>query len=171
MATFSYLDPMQEADLPWILALEQRSYDFPWTVKGFENSLEQGLNYLFYSADGQKLGYCCILPVLDEAHVLNICVAPEHQGKGVASEAFKKILAKLQENHYQMTLLEVRQSNEPALKLYQSLGFHQDGIRKNYYRANRWDDEQMELIETREDAILMSYSFSKKAVEISQVSR
>ncbi len=157
---FSYLDPMQEADLPWVLALEQRSYDFPWSVRGFENSLEQGLNYLFYSVEGKKLGYCCILPVLDEAHILNICVAPEYQGKGIASGALKKILAKLQENNYQTALLEVRKSNQPALKLYQSLGFRQDGIRKKYYRAKCWDDERGALVEIREDAVLMSYCLS-----------
>ncbi len=160
MAMFSYLDPMQEVDLSWVLALEQRSYDFPWSARGFENSLEQGLNYLFYSAEGKKLGYCCILPVLDEAHILNVCVVPEYQCKGIAKDALKKILAKLQENNYQTALLEVRESNQPALKLYQSLGFHQDGIRKKYYRAKCWDDELAELIEIREDAILMSYCLS-----------
>ncbi len=158
MALFSYLDSMQESDLSWVLSLEQRSYDFPWSIKGFENSLEQGLNYLFYSSEGCKLGYCCILPVLDEAHILNVCVAAEHQGKGVATAALKSVLSKLQENRYQMVLLEVRESNQSAIKLYQSLGFHQDGIRKNYYRVNFWDDRNRELVEKREDAILMSFA-------------
>ncbi|HIE40727.1 MAG TPA: ribosomal-protein-alanine N-acetyltransferase [Thiomicrorhabdus sp.] len=166
MAMFSYLELMQESDLPWVLALEQRSYDFPWSVKGFENSLAQGMNYLFFSVEGQRLGYCCIFPVLDEAHILNICVVPEFQGRGIATDALKKILAKFQESLYQKVLLEVRESNQSALKLYQSLGFHQDGIRKKYYRAKHWDDTQRVLIDAREDAILMSYCLlTDRAVE------
>ncbi|VAW48746.1 Ribosomal-protein-S18p-alanine acetyltransferase [hydrothermal vent metagenome] len=160
MSEFSYLDPMQEADLPWVLALEQRSYDFPWSQKGFENSLERGLSYLFYSAQGDKLGYCCLLPVLDEVQILNVCVAPEYQGKGVAKSALKTLLAKLQESVYQIVLLEVRCSNTPAIKLYQSLGFNQNGLRKNYYRVNQWNESQQCLIEEKEDALLMFLSFS-----------
>ncbi len=158
MSEFSYLDQMQEKDLPWVLALEQRSYDFPWSLQGFENSLEQGLNYLFYSAQGDKLGYCCLLPVLDEVQILNVCVAPEYQKKGVAKKALKSLLAKLQESVYQIVLLEVRCSNTPAIKLYQSLGFRQNGLRKDYYRAHCWDNSQQCLIENKEDAILMVLS-------------
>ncbi|GKT11713.1 MAG: [ribosomal protein S18]-alanine N-acetyltransferase [Thiomicrorhabdus sp.] len=160
MSSFSYLQNMQDSDIPWVLAVEQRAYDFPWTQKGFENSIEQGLNYLFQSSEGLCLGYCCILPVLDEAHVLNICVAPEFQGGGVARAAFNKIVEKLQENDYRIILLEVRESNEPAAKLYESLGFSRDGVRKGYYRANVWDEVLMELVEVREDAILMSFSLA-----------
>ncbi|VAW46135.1 Ribosomal-protein-S18p-alanine acetyltransferase [hydrothermal vent metagenome] len=149
---------MQDADLAWVLALEQRSYSFPWSKKGFENSLEQGLNYIFCDLQGHKLGYCCILPVLDEAHILNVCVAPEYQRKGIAKEALKKILAKLQST-FQVIFLEVRESNTSAIKLYQSLGFHKDGVRKNYYRVSRWDETQQELIEGKEDAVLMSFYF------------
>ena len=152
---------MQDADLSWALSVEQRAYDFPWSQKGFENSLEQGLNYIFYSAEGQALGYCCILPVLDEANILNVCVAPEFQGKGVARAAFLKVIEKLQESGFKMVLLEVRASNTPAENLYKSLGFSKDGVRKGYYRANVWNDELMELVEEREDAILMSFALAE----------
>jgi len=164
MTRFSdlYVDPMRDEDLAWVLAIEQRSYDFPWSQKGFESSLEQGLNYLFYSAEGKKIGYCCILPVLDEAQILNLCVAPEYRGKGVATVALKKILEKLKSGKYQRALLEVRETNEPAIKLYQSLGFQQDGVRKNYYRANLWCDKQNALIEGKEDAVLMSFMFCEE---------
>lgn len=157
MADFSYLKSMQDSDLPWVLSLEQRSYNFPWSEKGFENSLEQGLNYIFCNAQGGKLGYCCILPVLDEVHVLNICVVPEYQKKGIAKDALKKMLVKLKDSRYRVALLEVRGTNLPAIKLYQSLGFHKDGVRKNYYRVNHWDETQQVLIEGKEDAVLMSF--------------
>ncbi len=157
MSEFSYLDTMQESDLSWVLGIEQRSYDFPWSLKGFENSLEQGLNYIFYSVDGSRLGYCCVLPVLDEAHLLNICVAPKYRGKGIARAALKALLNKLQESQYQKVLLEVRQSNHWALRLYQSLGFIQEGVRKGYYRAYKGGGFSKNREITREDAILMTY--------------
>ena len=158
MSEFSYLQVLQDADLPWVMSVEQRAYDFPWTLKGFENSLDQGLNYLFQSKDNQSLGYCCVLPVLDEATLLNVCVAPEHQGKGVARQALQQIFAKLKANGFQMVFLEVRASNVSAIKLYKSIGFSEDGVRKGYYRAQVWDEVSMELVEEREDAILMSFS-------------
>jgi ribosomal-protein-alanine N-acetyltransferase len=158
LSKFSYLQVLQDADLPWIMSVEQRAYDFPWTLKGFESSLDQGLNYLFQSEDNQSLGYCCVLPVLDEATLLNVCVAPECQGKGVARQALQQIFEKLRSNGFNIVFLEVRTSNVPAIKLYQSLGFSEDGLRKGYYRAQVWDEVSMELIEEREDAILMSFS-------------
>ncbi len=158
MSEFSYLQVFQDADLPWVMSVEQRAYDFPWTLKGFENSLDQGLNYLFQSKDNQNLGYCCVLPVLDEATLLNVCVAPEYQGKGVARQALQQIFAKLKANGFQIVFLEVRASNVPAIKLYKSIGFSEDGLRKGYYRVQVWDELAMELVEEREDAILMSFS-------------
>ncbi|NPA71997.1 MAG: ribosomal protein S18-alanine N-acetyltransferase [Gammaproteobacteria bacterium] len=156
-AHFSYLQTMQESDLSWVFSVEQRAYDFPWSMKGFENSLEQGLNYLFYSIEGKALGYCCLLPVLDEAHILNVCVAPEYQGKGIARAALTAISDKLRERRFNIILLEVRESNMPARQLYRQFGFTEDGVRKGYYRSSLWDEALMELVDAREDAILMSY--------------
>jgi ribosomal-protein-alanine N-acetyltransferase len=146
---------MQEADLDWVLSVEQKAYDFPWSRQGFENSLDQGLNYLFFSHEHTPLGYCCLLPVLDEVDVLNICIAPEFQGKGVAKLAMQKVLDTLLLADYKILFLEVRESNEAALKLYRSLGFAPNGVRKNYYKAWVWDDEAFDLVEGKEDAILM----------------
>lgn len=158
---FDYIRVMQEADLDWVLAVEHKSYDFPWSRQGFENSLDQGLNYLFCNREHVPLGYCCLLPVLDEVDVLNICIAPEFQGNGVARLAMQKVLEALRLADYNMVFLEVRESNEWALKLYRGLGFTPNGVRKNYYRAWVWDDEAFDLVEGKEDAILMSRTLNK----------
>ncbi|MDX1353130.1 MAG: ribosomal protein S18-alanine N-acetyltransferase [Thiomicrorhabdus sp.] len=155
---FSYLRLMDESDLDWVYEIERKSYDFPWTLNGFEKSLDQGLNYVFCDVDSQILGYCCILPVLDEAHILNICVAPKFQRKGVAKQAFNSILMGLKNRDFKMVFLEVRESNHPAQSLYKQFGFSIDGVRKGYYRSQAWDDKTQNLIEEREDAILMSFS-------------
>ncbi len=155
---FNYLRLMDESDLNQVYEIEQKSYDYPWTLNGFEKSLDQGLNYVFCDADHKMLGYCCILPVLDEAHVLNICVAPKFQKQGIAKQAFLSILDGLKDRDFKIVFLEVRESNYPAQSLYKKLGFSEDGIRKGYYRSQAWDDETQSLIDEKEDAILMSFS-------------
>ena len=150
---------MDETDLPKVHAIEEKAYDFPWSLQGFEKSLDQGLNYLLCSQSESILGYCCILPVLDEAHILNFCISPDFQRQGVANEAFTKILSVLQESGFSVALLEVRESNRAARCLYEKFGFNEDGVRKGYYRAQVWDEALNRVIDTKEDAVLMSYYF------------
>lgn len=157
----SYLRLMDESDLSQVYEIELKSYDYPWSMTGFENSLDQGLNYVFCDDEDNILGYCCILPVLDEANILNICVSPKFQRRGVAKQAFTKVLNTLQQSNYNIVFLEVRESNLAAQNLYQSLGFSQDGVRKGYYRSQAWDEVLQELVDEKEDAILMSYSFTR----------
>lgn len=158
MTVFSYLRAMHEGDLSWVLGVEQQAYDFPWTQKGFENSLDQGLNYIFCDAEDNALGYVCVLTVLDEAHILNLCVAPKYQKQGVARMALSSLRTKLKESGFKLLLLEVRVSNQPAISLYESFGFNRDGVRVNYYRCQEWDEVSGELVEAKEDAVLMSYT-------------
>lgn len=153
---FNYLRPMVESDLSWVLSIEKQAYDYPWTRSGFENSLDQGVNYILCSDAGRELGYACVLTVLDEAHLLNLCIAPDYQGLGVGRQALEKLKEKLKESAYQMMFLEVRDSNIPAQRLYEKCGFQRDGLRKNYYRCRSWDEEREALLEDKEDAVLMS---------------
>lgn len=161
-SVLSYLRLMDESDLSQVYDIELKSYDYPWSFNGFEKALDQGLNYVFCNAEDKILGYCCILPVLDEANILNICVSPAFQRRGIAKDAFLKILSTLKDSNYKMVFLEVRESNTPAQILYRALGFSEDGIRKGYYRSQSWDEELLELVDDREDAILMSYALTKE---------
>lgn len=156
----SYLRLMDESDLEEVYGIEQKSYDYPWSMNGFVKSLDQGLNYVFCNAEGQILGYCCILPVLDEATILNVCVAPKYQHNGIAKAGLLKVLDNLRSSDYKIVFLEVRESNLAAQSLYKKLGFNEDGIRKGYYRSQAWDDKLQMLVDEKEDAVLMSYSFT-----------
>ena len=147
---------MEEIDLPWVLSIEERAYSFPWTLRGFENSLDQGLNYILCSEQGKPLGYVCLLIVLDEAHVLNFCVSPDFQKKGVGQAALSKLKEKLKESGFSIMFLEVRESNQAAQKLYTQGAFSKDGVRKEYYRSLEWDEVLFCQREVREDAVLMS---------------
>ena len=157
---FSYLRPMEEADLPWVMSVEDRAYSFPWTMQGFENSLDQGLNFILCSSDGQSLGYVCLLTVLDEVHVLNYCVSPDFQKRGVGGAALLKLKEKLKDSGFSIILLEVRASNLAAQTLYLQNAFNKDGVRKDYYRSLEWNDALFCQQEVKEDAVLMSCCLS-----------
>jgi ribosomal-protein-alanine N-acetyltransferase len=139
---------MQSADLDEVMAIEQRVYSHPWTHGNFEDSLNSAYYArLLRDAAGRLLGYFLVMPVLDEAHLLNLSVDAElqHQGYGqrLMHEAVK--LARL--HNLQTMLLEVRVSNRHALSFYSRFGFREIGRRKNYYPVT---DTQ------REDAIMMT---------------
>lgn len=157
MSIFSYIRTMDESDLAQVHHIEEQAYEFPWSFQGFEKSLDRGLNFVFCDQDNDILGYCCILTVLDEAHILNICVSPKFQRQGIAIEAMQKIIESIRASDYAIVFLEVRESNKKAQRLYEKLGFAHDGVRKGYYRAKAWNQDQQQVVETKEDAILMSY--------------
>lgn len=144
---FSHLRQMDEADLPWVLQVEQRVQRSPWTFGGFERALHQGLNFILCDALNHNMGYVCLLPVVDELHLLNLSVDQPYQGQGVAKAALLALMQRFADSPYAMVLLEVRKSNKIARRLYASLGFEQDGLRKNYYAVEDG---------SREDALLLS---------------
>jgi len=150
---FDFFRPMTELDLDWVLTVEQQCYDFPWSRRGFEQALDDGLAYIFCDAQQNTLGNACFLTVLDEVQLLNFCVAPKWQRQGVARCALQALQNHFRAASYQIMLLEVRVSNV-AIGLYESLGFIKNGIRPDYYSA--WDYQDGDLVKVREDALLMS---------------
>lgn len=138
---------MDESDLDWVMLVEQKNHTHPWSRAGFELALHEGLNYMLLDSQNQSLGYCCLLPVLDELHLLNLSVAIDFQRRGVAKQALQSVFSRFENTQYSVVLLEVRRSNKVARNLYKTEGFVQDGVRKHYYQCE---------VQGREDAILMS---------------
>lgn len=91
------------------------------------------------------LGYAIISTLLEQAEVLNICIDPQHQGRGLGSLLLANILKQLPDAT-EVIYLEVRVSNFRAIHLYQNYGFKEVGQRRDYYPAEFG----------REDAILMN---------------
>lgn len=144
---------MTSSDLSWVLSVEQQAYDYPWSEQGFEKALDDGLAYLLCDLDHRPLGYACFLTVLDEAHLLNFCVAPKYARQGVGYAAMLALIEYFKSADYHIMLLEVRESNS-AVNLYKKLGFEENGIRPNYYKTLVY--QEGELVQGKEDAILMS---------------
>ncbi len=125
--------PLAEENLEQVLAIEQRSYEYPWTHGVFRECLRAGYCMWGAFADTGLAGYCVMSVAVGEAHILNICVDPDHRRSGIAIQLMHNMLDVAREHTADTMLLEVRPSNRGARALYQTLGFRRVGVRTGYY--------------------------------------
>lgn len=131
---------MRPEDLDSVAEIEKAIFSVPWSKKGFADSLAAGNTvYLTALVDGKVSGYCGFLQVLDEAEITNVAVAEKARRMGVGFQMMTELLRIAGENGITRILLEVRESNAAAIKLYENLGFHAESIRKNFYENPRED--------------------------------
>ncbi len=133
-------------DLDLVIELEQQAYPFPWSRNIFNDCLKAGLPGWVLINDADLYGYCMISIGAGEAHLLNLCINPEHQGEGLGAAFLDWVILEVQKYKAEVMFLEVRPSNPTAIGLYESRGFNQIGLRPEYYRAGG----------LREDAIVMA---------------
>jgi ribosomal-protein-alanine N-acetyltransferase len=136
---------MQEADIAAVLRIERASYAFPWTEGIFRDCLR--VHYTCRVADigGAMVGYGILSVAAGEAHLLNLCVADAYRCRGIGRRLLSHLLLAAGSAGAREAFLEARPSNSSAIRLYQSLGFAQIGMRRGYYQA----------IDGREDAIVL----------------
>lgn len=127
--------PMQARDLRAVMAIESRSYDFPWTEAIFRDCLRVGYYCQVLESDGGVAGYGILSLGAGEAHILNLCIKPDLRGQGLGRRMLGHLLSYARRHHATAAVLEVRRSNHPAQELYKKTGFEQTGVRKNYYPA------------------------------------
>ena len=120
-------------DVPRVTEIEASAYTSPWTAGIFRDCIRVGYRCFVYEQDGVIQAYGLISIAAGEAHVLNICVAKEHQGKGIGKKMLYKLLYTAEEKGVDSVFLEVRESNLVAIQLYEQEGFNRIGVRKNYY--------------------------------------
>lgn len=136
--------PMNTQDVAGVTALEGRVQAFPWSAGNFQDSLVSGHSCWVCRVGGDLVGFSVVMPVLDEAHLLNIGVSPAYQGRGYGARLLKQAMEVAVLNGAASMFLEVRVSNERAAGLYRHFGFQQIGQRKAYYPA----------LQGREDALV-----------------
>jgi ribosomal-protein-alanine N-acetyltransferase len=137
---------LSESDLARVVAIEQTAYSHPWTIGNFKDALKTGYAAFKLEAGEHLLGYLLAMQVVDEVHLLNITVAPDFQRQGWAQALLEYLKLWSLQQGANCLWLEVRESNERAIKLYQAFGFEQVGLRKDYYPAGQT---------TRESAVVM----------------
>ncbi|MFW6092478.1 MAG: ribosomal protein S18-alanine N-acetyltransferase [Pseudomonadota bacterium] len=127
--------PMEPGDLPRVMENEVRSYHYPWTRGNFSDCLAAGYDCWVSLLDDRVIGHGILSVAVGEAHLLNVCVVRDHQGRGFGRDLAVHLLERARARAARTVFLEVRPSNVVALALYRSLGFNEIGIRKDYYPA------------------------------------
>jgi len=140
------ISSLTTSDLSSAYAIELRSHAFPWSEKTFtSNEGERYLNFRL-DVDGKMAAFAVTQVVLDEATLFNIAVDPDFQRQGLGRQLLEHLISELEKRDVFTLWLEVRASNTAAIALYESLGFNEATIRRNYYPTK----------EGREDAIIMA---------------
>ena len=127
--------PMHELDVPAIVVIERAAYQFPWSEGIFRDCLRVGYVCRVIQAGGDMAGYGIMSTGAGEAHILNVCVADEYRGRGLARRVLAYLLDRARAAGMHEAFLEVRLSNITAARLYHSMGFEQVGVRRGYYQA------------------------------------
>lgn len=138
---------MQVEDVPTIAAIDARAYEFPWTPGIFGDCLRAGYTAMVLEDDDGIVGYAIFTAAEHEAHLLNVCVAPERQGEGCGRRLVKRVLDLARWQRCERVFLEVRPTNVHAIALYHDLGFNEIAARPRYYPARDG---------AREDATVMA---------------
>ncbi len=141
------LQPMHDGDLDAVIAIEQTAYSHPWTRGNFRDALASGYWAQCLLVNDELLGYVIAMEGVQETHLLNITVAPARQRQGWAHMMLDALCLWSRRRAAEWLWLEVRESNQRALQVYERYGFRRVGLRKDYYPADR---------QQREHAVVMS---------------
>ncbi len=141
------IETMTHTHLSDILNVEKESFSHPWTEAMFLEELSgKDSVYRVLTEDGKAIAYMGMWILADEGHITNVAVAKDYRRKGVASRLVDDFISLAKERSLIFMTLEVRESNQSAISLYEKKGFVPVGRRKRYY-------------ENTEDAILMTKFF------------
>jgi ribosomal-protein-alanine N-acetyltransferase len=129
-------------DLNAIEKIERASYRTPWSRSMFAGELAKPSSIslgAFDPENGELLGYLIISRYVDAWHVMNLAVAPKHRRQRIAAGLLERLFEATSSEGRRGYTLEVRVSNEIAIKLYEQAGFKARGVRRGYYTDNRED--------------------------------
>ena len=138
---------MLATDIAQVMEIEQQSYEFPWTEGIFRDCLAGTYLCTLYVKEERILAYTVSQFVVDECHLLNLCVRQEERKRGLGKKMIQFLLNQARRRGMQSIFLEARISNTAALHLYETLGFNEIGLRESYYPAPAG----------REDALVLAY--------------
>ena len=134
--------PMTIKDIDSVIEIEKESYGkHHWSRESFFNELSSDLAFYFCALDENNniLGYIGSWQIMEEAHITTISVKPEYRRRKIGEALFHYAVENCYENGIKYITLEVRVSNDKAIKLYEKYGLKSLGTRKNYYQDNNED--------------------------------
>lgn len=130
-----------------IIRLSRECLSAGWSDESIKKDIERH-DYFVAVEGGEVKGYACVWFMPPEAEIDDICVTADARGRGIGDMMMKFIISEAEKNGTDMINLEVRESNLPAIRLYEKNGFVREGVRKAYY-------------DNREDALIMRWRENK----------
>ena len=134
------IETMTPSHVAQIAQLEKICFSDPWSERSIASELDNKLAFWLVAMEGENVaGYIGSQTVIDETDMMNVAVHPDFRRQGIAEVLVNTLVENLKKMGSHCLTLEVRASNAPAISLYEKLGFHEIGRRKNYYRNPRED--------------------------------
>jgi len=143
---------MVEPDVGAVVDIERAAYQFPWSEGIFRDCLRVGYVCRVACVDDEVVAYGVMSVGAGEAHILNLCVNAHFRCRGVGRRMLEYLIDRARAAGMGEAFLEVRPSNIAAIRLYQSMGFEQVGVRRGYYQA----------VGGREDAAVLKLSLPSR---------
>lgn len=126
--------PMEETDIAELVLIEKECFSLPWSEQSFRDSYALPYAQFFVGEIGGRIaGYAGLYKVGDEGDITNVAVSHIYRRKGVAKTIMESVIQFAKEQEMDCITLEVRESNSPAIALYEKMGFKNIGVRKNFY--------------------------------------
>lgn len=128
------LDIMRVEDIEEVAEIEKAVFSMPWSKEAFEDTIQKDMTiYIVAKKQGKVAGYCGLWISFDEADIMNVAVDAKYRRQGIAKQMLSFLMEKAKEKGVERFTLEVRESNQSAINLYEKLGFKSVGLRKNFY--------------------------------------
>lgn len=140
--------PLEHRHISDIARLEAECFSEPWSENAIAESFAAGTKFFVAEKGGSVAGYIGISAVCGEGYITNVAVFPEFRRMGIASLLLNRVFRFAEESNLEFVSLEVRESNLPAISLYEKYKFNREGLRRNFYRA------------PNENAIIMTRRFT-----------
>lgn len=131
---------MREGDIEQVIVIEKESFSDAWSKKSFIDDLKNPLALpLVVKKESEVVGYASLWQVGKELEIGNLAVARKHRKTGIGKLLMKQVLEEAAKRECSLVLLDVRESNRPAISLYEKFGFSMLDKRKGYYRFPKED--------------------------------
>lgn len=131
---------MSDEDIDKVSIIEEECFSMPWKPDDFRQMIENdNMTYVVLTLDGEVIGGAGLRCILTDGEITNVAITKKHRSKGYAKPMLEKLMELGRKLGCEAFTLEVRVSNETAIRLYKSLGFREAGIRPNFYDKPKED--------------------------------
>ena len=129
------IEKMNINHIPQIAILETECFSQPWSKAALADELKNEGSHFLVAVCDEVMGYIGVQEICGEAYITNVAVFDKYRKLGIGRALIKAACDGADERKCEFITLEVRESNLPAISLYESEGFEKAGVRKNFYSA------------------------------------